>query len=121
MLTGKVSPGGTNEGTRFGDRAEVELDRLVKNERGFAIAAAVTKAAAETGCTPAQLALAWQCTRPVASTIIGARTMAQLEDNLTALTVEIPDETLAELDRLTDLPEEYPGTFLATMHRWLRR
>jgi hypothetical protein len=47
--------------------------------------------------------------------------MTQLEDNLAALTLQIPQEALAELDRLTALPDEYPGAFLATMQRWLRR
>ncbi|MCK9900100.1 aldo/keto reductase [Frankia sp. Cpl3] len=120
MLTGKISAGAEPEGTRLGQR-EVELDALVRNDRGFAIAAAVVKAATELGCTPAQLSLAWQSTRPVTATIIGARTMAQLEDNLAALTIAIPEEILAELDRLTGLPDEYPGAFLRTMHSWLRR
>ncbi|OHV30451.1 aryl-alcohol dehydrogenase [Pseudofrankia sp. EUN1h] len=120
MLTGKITRDTTPADTRLSQR-EVELDTLVKNDRGFAIAAAVAKAASELGCTPAQLALAWQRTRPVTSTIIGARTMTQLEDNLAALTIEVPKETLAELDHLTDLAAEYPTAFLATVQSWLRR
>lgn len=120
MLTGKISPGTTPRDTRLGQR-EVEVDALVKNERGFAIAAALTKAASEVGCTPAQLALAWQRARPITSTIIGARTLAQLEENLAALTIELPEVTLAQLNRLTNLPEEYPGAFLSTMRSWMGR
>ncbi|MCU1388128.1 MAG: Aryl-alcohol dehydrogenase [Ilumatobacteraceae bacterium] len=90
MLTGKVMRGSESTDTRLGQRAETAFDALVKNEHGFEVAVAVTKAAADVGCTPAQLALAWQRTRPVTSTIIGVRTDAQLDDNLAALQVTIP-------------------------------
>jgi len=68
-------------------------------------AVAMRKAATELGCTIAQLTLAWQRTRPVTSTIINARDVAQLEDGLAALSIEIPAEIAAELDRVTRLPD----------------
>lgn len=53
------------------------------------------------GVTLAQFALAWVMHQPgVTSPIIGPRTMAQLEDNLGALTVEISDEDRAAVDAL---------------------
>jgi aryl-alcohol dehydrogenase-like predicted oxidoreductase len=70
-----------------------------------AVAAAMQKAATELGCTIAQLTLAWQRIRPVTSTIINARDVAQLEDGLAALSIEIPAEIAAELDRVTRLPD----------------
>lgn len=120
MLTGKVKPGGDAADTRLGQR-EVAFDALVKNEHGFRIAAAVQKAASELGCTPAQLALAWQRGRPVDSVIIGARTLAQLDDNLASLDVVVPPEITAQLERETQLPDEYPGTFIDIFQGWLRR
>jgi aryl-alcohol dehydrogenase-like predicted oxidoreductase len=72
------------------------------------------------GCTPAQLALAWQRTRPVTSVIIGARTMAQLDDNLASLDVSIPPEVVDRLEAATRLPDEYPGTFIDIFRGWLR-
>ncbi|MER5182498.1 aldo/keto reductase [Streptomyces sp. NPDC002896] len=118
MLTGKVKPGRQAD-TRLGQR-EVAIDALFKNDRGFRVAAVVEKAASEIGCTPAQLALAWQRTRPVTSVIIGARTMAQLDDNLASLDIDIPPETAAGLERETRLPDEYPGAFIDIFQGWLR-
>ncbi len=57
--------------------------------------------AREHGLTPAQLALAW-CYRRwcVASTIIGATTMAQLDEDLGAWSVRLSDEVLAAVDAI---------------------
>jgi aryl-alcohol dehydrogenase-like predicted oxidoreductase len=123
MLTGKLrpdgEPGAEPAATRLAQR-EVAFDSLVKNDRGFGIVETVREAAAEIGCTPAQLALAWQRTRPVTSTIVGARTMEQLEDNLGALRVAIPAEVLDRLDEATAPAPEYPGTFIDIFQGWLR-
>jgi aryl-alcohol dehydrogenase-like predicted oxidoreductase len=119
MLTGKIAPGVQPEGTRLGQR-EVALDALVKNEHGFRVAAVVAQAASEIGCSPAQLALAWQRGRPVTSVIIGARTLAQLENNLAARDVVIPPEIAERLEHATRLPDEYPGTFIDIFQGWLR-
>jgi aryl-alcohol dehydrogenase-like predicted oxidoreductase len=52
--------------------------------------------------TVARVALAWVQTQPgVTSTIIGARRLAQLEDNLKALDVKLSAEELGRLDALT--------------------
>jgi aryl-alcohol dehydrogenase-like predicted oxidoreductase len=52
--------------------------------------------------TAARVALAWVQSRPgVTSTIIGARRIAQLEDNVKALEIELSTEELARLDALT--------------------
>lgn len=63
--------------------------------------AAYAALAREHGLTPAQLALAW-CYRRwcVASTIIGATTMAQLEENLGAWECALPAEVLAAIDAI---------------------
>jgi diketogulonate reductase-like aldo/keto reductase len=48
------------------------------------------------------VALAWVQAQPgVTSTIIGARRLSQLEDNVKALEVELTAEELARLDALT--------------------
>ena len=52
--------------------------------------------------TPARVALAWVSAQPgVTSTIIGARRLAQLEDNLKAFEVKLSIEELSRLDALT--------------------
>jgi aryl-alcohol dehydrogenase-like predicted oxidoreductase len=119
MLTGKVTRGSQPPGARLAQR-ETALDALFKNDHGFAVVERVREAAAEVGCTPAQLALAWQRTRPVTSVILGARTPAQLDENLAALDVAIPGEVAERLERATRLPDEYPGAFVDAMQGWLR-
>jgi aryl-alcohol dehydrogenase-like predicted oxidoreductase len=55
--------------------------------------------AADKGCTPAQLALAWNAAQPgVTAPIIGPRTMDQLIDNLGTLDVEITAEDTERID-----------------------
>jgi voltage-dependent potassium channel beta subunit len=57
--------------------------------------------ARELGCAPSALALAWCLRRPeVASVITGATSVAQLEENLRAVDVTIPDDVERELDAL---------------------
>jgi aryl-alcohol dehydrogenase-like predicted oxidoreductase len=122
MLTGKVqagTAGAAAPGTRLSQR-KVAFDAFFKNERGFAIADVVRALASEAGCIPAQLALAWQRTRPVTSVIVGARTMQQLEDNLGALDVAVPAEVVEQLEAATKPEDEYPGGFIDIFQGWLR-
>ncbi len=53
------------------------------------------------GMTPTQLALAWCYTRWfVASTIIGATTLAQLRENIDAYSLRLPPEVVAAVDAI---------------------
>jgi NDP-hexose 2,3-enoyl reductase len=53
------------------------------------------------GEDPADVALAWLLSRPgVTAPIIGPRTAEQLDSTLRALTIELNEKTLSELDRL---------------------
>ncbi|GAB3370384.1 aldo/keto reductase [Amycolatopsis echigonensis] len=61
----------------------------------------VTGIAAELGCTPAQLALAWLLQRYEGTLLIaGTATPAHLAENLAAGQVQLPAEAVAALDRL---------------------
>src|SRR5262249_3809710 len=102
------------------NQQEMAVDLLVKNDHGFRVAAAVQEEAATIGCSPAQLALAWQRTRPVTSVVLGVRTMAQLEDNLASLDLEIPADSAARLEEATRLPDEYPRTFIDLIQQLTR-
>jgi len=62
------------------------------------------------GVSVARIAIAWLLhQRVVMSVIIGARTIDQLDDNLAAADLILSDEELAQLDRVSALPPEYPG------------
>jgi aryl-alcohol dehydrogenase-like predicted oxidoreductase len=116
MLTGKVARGDAPAGdTRLDQGTRNPTEALMKNERGFEIADLVVEQAKALGCSPAQLALAWLRTRPVASTVLGVRRMEQLDDNLGSLDVVLPAEVVTLLDEATAPPPEYPWTFIDIM------
>jgi diketogulonate reductase-like aldo/keto reductase len=59
------------------------------------------------------VALAWLRSRPgVVSTIIGARTMEQLIDNIKSLNVSLTPEQIARLDEITRPTPIFPQSFL---------
>ncbi len=59
------------------------------------------------------MALAWVQGRPgVTSTIIGARTLEQLDDNLGALDVKLTPEQVAALDEVSKPTLNFPAGFL---------
>jgi len=65
--------------------------------------------ARELGTSVSRVALAWVRGRPgVASTIIGARTLEQLEDNLGSLEVELTIEHRRRLDDMTRPELSFP-------------
>ena len=75
-------------------------------ERNWAILDTLREVAAELGCDPAQAALAWAMSRPgVASTLVGARTVAQLNGNIAAADIRLTGE---QQERLNDVsaPED---------------
>ena len=68
--------------------------------------------------SPAQVAIAWATRRPgVASTLIGATKMSQLEDNLQALTLEIPPALAAKLEEVSRPELIFPYLFFAPTMR----
>jgi aryl-alcohol dehydrogenase-like predicted oxidoreductase len=106
-LSGKYSRRG-NEPRDRGPFLEAAL-----NERTFALLDELEVIAREHGTSVARTALAWVQGRPgVASTIIGARRLAQLEDNLGALDVQLAPEAVARLDRLTAPEFGFPQSMM---------
>ena len=70
--------------------------------------------AGQQGVSVAQIALAWLLHQPaVTSVIIGAKRAEQLADNLAAVDVSLSPDELAELDKVSALPPEYPGWMFA--------
>lgn len=82
-------------------------------ERAYSIIDVLQRVAKEQGTTPAHVALAWVQNRPgVTSTIIGARTLAQLEDNVGALDVKLTPAQQAALDEVSQPTLDFPAGFL---------
>ena len=75
---------------------------------------ALAEIASQRGVSVSQVALNWVATQPgVTSTIIGATKLAQLEDNLAALSFEIPDDLRTKLDEASALDPAHPYMFFS--------
>ena len=84
------------------------------NDKTYDLLDEVAKIARELDTTSARVALAWVQGRPgVASTIIGARTLGQLEDNLASSDVRLQPEQVARLDALSAPKLNFPADFIA--------
>ena len=107
LLSGKFSPDGTGpDGSR---RASFDFP-FVDKPRAFRCVDAMRPIAERHQVPVARVALAWLLSRPQVSTVImGAKTPAQLEDNLGATRLELSAEDLKTLDDVSALPSEYPG------------
>lgn len=83
------------------------------DDRAATIIETLVRVAEQAGATPAATALAWTLAKtPVASTIIGARTLAQLDANLAAMDVELTPEHVETLDAASQQPPTFPQSFL---------
>ena len=107
LLSGKYDRDGKGpEGAR---RATFDFPP-VNRDRAFECVDAMRVIADARNVSVAQIALAWVLQRPfVMSVIIGAKTVAQLDDNLAATTITLEAAELETLDRVSALPAEYPG------------
>lgn len=93
FLTGKYRSQADFGKSVRGSRMEAYLD-----ERGLRVLAALDEVAAEAGATPAQVALAWLAAQDgVTAPIASATSLAQLEDLLGVLTLELSAEQVERL------------------------
>jgi aryl-alcohol dehydrogenase-like predicted oxidoreductase len=109
MLTGKY----TRESVKTATPGRGVFVSRAFTEHAFNVLDVLTTVAREAGTTIARAALAWIVERPgVASTIIGARTMEQLEDNLGALEVRLNPEQIKALDEVSLPKLNFPHDFV---------
>lgn len=88
----------------------------VDREKAFHIVDAMRPIAEAHGASVARVALAWLLHQPhVTSVIIGAKTRAQLDDNLASTQLKLTADELAALDKVSALTAEYPGWMLERM------
>jgi aryl-alcohol dehydrogenase-like predicted oxidoreductase len=112
ILTGKYNQQ-SNDPKRYAP--EDPFGKMMLNDSNLAIAAKVHQIAGEIGRTPSQVALRWllqQNDRGVIMPIIGARSKAQLADNLGCLEFEIEANVMEELDSLSRIELGFPHDFL---------
>ena len=115
FLSGKYTREGATSSK--GSRLDVlkESNNPVFNkftERNWKVVDTLQEVAKQLGRSPAQVALNWVATQPgLTSTIIGATRIKQLEDNLAALTFEIPGDLRKQLDEASALEPGHPYMF----------
>jgi aryl-alcohol dehydrogenase-like predicted oxidoreductase len=119
FLTGKFRAG---QAAPAGTRLERRGERWggYDTERHWRILAALDAVVEQSGASHAQVALAWVRDRPaVSSVIIGARSLAQLDDDLGSTAVTLSNEQLEHLDEASAFELGYPYAFLRRFQpRW---
>jgi len=89
-----------------------------ESERTWGIVDALLEISQSRGKTPAQVALNWLLRQPgVTAPIMGARTLAQLEDNLGSVGWALSAAELTRLDAASAIPLPSPYNFIARYTR----
>ncbi|MGW5682351.1 aldo/keto reductase [Nonomuraea sp. NPDC003754] len=112
VLSGKFAQGTAGPGTR------IKAESI--SAQDLAVANVVQEVAEELDVTSAQVAIAWTRARSRAvHPIVGARTAAQLADNLAALDCELPDTAMRRLEEATGFVAGFPHDFIAQTSAWV--
>ena len=112
LLTGKYRRGqAAPEGSRLA-QWKSRYERF-DTESNWRIVDALVEVAASLERPPSQVALAWLLARPaVSSVIFGARTLAQLEENLGAAELSLSAEVMTKLDQASSFELGDPYEFI---------
>ena len=111
-LAGKYTPGGDTK-AEPGRRAAFDFPPIDK-EKADAIVRALRPIAKARGVSAARVALAWVRQKPfVTSTLIGAKTIEQLNDNIEAVSLTLTPEEIATLDAVSAERPRYPGWMIS--------
>ncbi|WP_328723460.1 aldo/keto reductase [Streptomyces sp. NBC_00247] len=118
VLTGKYSRddlAATNAAVDDGTRKNFNIANGGLTAGNLDIADVVKEVATELGRTTAQVGLAWTLQNPdVTTSLVGARTLSQLEDNLGALEVDFTASQLARLEEASAIELGFPHEILAS-------
>lgn len=106
FLTGKFTREGTASGAR---RANFDFPPIDK-EIAYDLVEVFAEIAKNHDASIAQIALAWVRQQPgITSTIIGAKTVDQLQENIASTEIKLTEEDLGKIDETSPLPMQYPG------------
>ena len=105
-LSGKV---GRSKAPPADSRSATDASWDVPQERLYAVTDALESVSDEIGHSIPRVALAWLLSRPtISSIVIGARNVAQLQDNLAAAEVKLSAAQIARLDAASAVRPAYP-------------
>ena len=116
VLSGKYLPENVSESQAEGARMHGEMAKAFGGvpESSHAAVREIVAIGKELGVPAAQVALAWLRYRSVpVIPIIGARKLAQIEDNIRSLDVTLSAEQLQRLDQASAISLGFPHDFLA--------
>jgi aryl-alcohol dehydrogenase-like predicted oxidoreductase len=111
VLTGKYASGEAGDSRYSTEMMKQWLPEQIRSGR---IVEALQNVSKQTDRSKAQIALAWLRHRAVpVIPIIGARKLAQLEDNIASLTLSLTPDQLASLDEASKIELGFPHHFYA--------
>jgi aryl-alcohol dehydrogenase-like predicted oxidoreductase len=91
---------------------------IVDKERTWRILDVLQPIAKVHEASVATVALAWILAKPfVTSVIIGAKRVDQLQQNLSAVALQLTEDEMQKLDEVSALPPEYPGWMIPFQNR----
>jgi aryl-alcohol dehydrogenase-like predicted oxidoreductase len=119
VLTGKYKKGQPHpQGHRLSETGSWGAKSL--SDHNLTVAAVVERVAKDLGKTASQVAIAWvlaQHKRANIIPILGARRLAQIEDNLGALDFQLPQAAYAQLEEASRIELGFPHEFLTEARR----
>lgn len=119
LLSGKF---GREQQAEEGSRRTTFDFPPVNKDRAYDCIDAMRSIAKVRDISVAQVALAWLLHQPqVTSVIVGAKRPEQLADNLAATQVVLSEIELAALDKVSQLPAEYPGWMFERQGEYRRK
>lgn len=81
----------------------------INKEKTYDIVDVITEIGQQYNASPSQIALAWVRQQPgITSTIIGAKNIEQLNDNIKSIEIELSSADLERIDAVSALIKEYP-------------
>jgi aryl-alcohol dehydrogenase-like predicted oxidoreductase len=107
FLSGKY----TRNNPKAGDSRRDEFDfPPIDKEKAYDIVDVIAEIGKQYNASAAQIALAWVRQQPgVTSTIIGAKRIDQLHDNIKSTDIQLTADNLEKIDAVSALGKEYPG------------
>lgn len=107
FLSGKY----TRNNEKAGDSRRDNFDfPPVNKEKAYDIIDVIAEIGTQHNASAAAIALAWvRLQKDVTSTIIGAKRVDQLHDNIKSTEIELSAEDIKRIEEVSALPKEYPG------------
>lgn len=106
FLTGKFTKDNVSQGTR---RSSIDFPPVDK-EKAYKLVDVLKEIGNQYNASVAQTALAWVRQQSgITSTIIGAKTVEQLNDNIKSTVFNLTEDDFKKIDEVSPLPLQYPG------------